>query len=240
MFESIVQRMTRRTRTVLIIAGCAAAAITVLVVALRPTGRITVDAGPCGPRDLAALVTLKGELSLGLPVWMNMWQRLDPDFSIDEFKCLDVEGLGSLPAAAPAGAKFDRMTIPSPDRKRGIDLYSYHWDLSMEKGEVKAEVLEPDTEVVLLDPARNARTRILFLGTDAGVDDAVWMDDATIAIVGYQDAWEGGRPGRTREPLLWIIRLDAGTVSLFGGRAAAGYDPGEYVSRKFALTKEGP
>lgn len=239
MFEMIVKKVNKRA-AIAVLAVCAAAAILVLSLSLRPVDVVDEDAGPCSRQDLAALTSLKETLPLSLPVLMNMWQQLDPDFSIDEFKCLDVEQLDEVPAgpAKVEGNEDDRMLVTSPDQKRSLDLSSYHWDLRVKNGEVQAEVLEPDTAVMLMNRAGNERKRLLFLGTDAGVDDAVWIDDSAVAIVGYQEALdESGVGGRGAEPLLWIIRLDQGKVAIFGGRAATGYDPREYVVRKYALAR---
>ncbi len=76
----------------------------------------------------------------------------------------------------------------SPDSTRFIDLDSYNLDLHKDRsGRLIANPQGPDTEVSLIDLNKNQQTRLVFLGPGSSVEDAGWIDNNNLVLIGYQE-----------------------------------------------------
>lgn len=88
---------------------------------------------------------------------------------------------------------YGRFLKYSPDSSYFIDLDSYNLNIYKDKqGNWIGEELGPDTEVALVNPKTGEKTRLLFFGPGASVEDAIWLDDDNIALLGIKDDWESG------------------------------------------------
>ena len=73
---------------------------------------------------------------------------------------------------------------------------------------------EPDSELTLVDAARNERQRLLFYGPSVRFDDAAWVDAGTVVVVG--EGTEGGESeADSVQPLVWIFHLPHRLVSTY-------------------------
>jgi hypothetical protein len=72
----------------------------------------------------------------------------------------------------------------------------------------------PDTELSLVDAAKNERRRLLFYGPSVRIDDAAWIDNETIIVVG--EGTEESEPQEEAvQPLVWIFHLHEELVSTY-------------------------
>ena len=82
----------------------------------------------------------------------------------------------------------------SPDSSMFIDLDSYNIEIRKDsKGRFIGSELGPDTEVSLIDVEEGKKTRLVFLGPGGSIEDATWLDNNTLVLMGVQDNGEGGK-----------------------------------------------
>jgi len=80
--------------------------------------------------------------------------------------------------------------------------------------------LEPDSELSMVDVPRQERRRLLFYGPSTRFDDAAWVDNDTIAVVGSGSDEDVQDPRkRSVQPLVWIVHLSANVVSMYAEKA---------------------
>lgn len=91
----------------------------------------------------------------------------------------------------------------SPDSSYVLDFGSYgHVRVTDHaSGKTRLEGGEPDTEVALIDPKSNIKTRLLFFGPAATVFDSRWLDSSQVAVIGTYDENNDNHP----DTIMWII-----------------------------------
>jgi hypothetical protein len=83
---------------------------------------------------------------------------------------------------------YGRFLKYSPDSSRFIDLDSYNVDIyKNKKGQWIGDELGPDTEVSFVDLKKNQRTRLIFLGPGNSIEDAAWLDNDNLVLMGMQE-----------------------------------------------------
>lgn len=99
----------------------------------------------------------------------------------------------------------------SPDSSQFIDLDSYNIDIKKDaRGRFIGNELGPDFEVSLVDVENKTRRRLVFLGPGGSVEDAVWLDNNTLVLIGVQDNEKDGTT-----PTLWRYHLPTKTIYLY-------------------------
>jgi hypothetical protein len=81
---------------------------------------------------------------------------------------------------------YRQFFIPSPDSKFLIDMDSY--SLLLEKdsdGKLVSFGSEVDTEVSLINISEKVSSRILFCGSDEKIEEACWLDNDLVYILGF-------------------------------------------------------
>lgn len=106
---------------------------------------------------------------------------------------------------------YGRFLKYSPDSTYFIDLDSYNINIyKNKKGNWVGEELGPDTEVSLVNPKTNEKTRLLFLGPGSSVEESIWLDDENVALLGITD---DGVTGATA--VVWKYHLPTQTYYLY-------------------------
>jgi hypothetical protein len=82
-----------------------------------------------------------------------------------------------------------------------------------------AEEGEPDSELTLVDAVKRERQRLLFYGPSVRFDDAAWVDDDTVVVVG-ESSEDGELQAGNVQPLVWIFHLSNRLVSTYSLSAA--------------------
>jgi hypothetical protein len=99
----------------------------------------------------------------------------------------------------------------APDSSHFIDLDSYNIDIKKDaKGRFTGNEIGPDYEVSLVDVKDGIKTRLVFLGPGGSIEDAVWLDNQTLALMGVQENEKGGKT-----PTLWRFHLPTKTFYLY-------------------------
>lgn len=99
----------------------------------------------------------------------------------------------------------------SPDSSLFIDLDSYNIDISKDpKGRYMGQELGPDCEVGLVNMEEGTRTRLVFLGPGGSIEDALWLDNNTLVLMGVQENEKGEQMAT-----LWRYHVPTQTYYLY-------------------------
>ena len=94
----------------------------------------------------------------------------------------------------PAGdyyKNYGSFLVYSPDSNRFIDLDSYNLHIrNSGNGKLVGQAQGPDTEISLVDKKKNVKTRLLFFGPGNSVEDAKWIDNENLLLIGTIEGGE--------------------------------------------------
>lgn len=106
---------------------------------------------------------------------------------------------------------YGRFLKYSPDSTYFIDLDSYNINIHKDsKGNWIGEELGPDTEVSLVNPKTGEKTRLIFFGPSSSVEEAIWLDDDNVALLGVHDDGVSGAIA-----VVWKYHLPTQTFYLY-------------------------
>lgn len=108
--------------------------------------------------------------------------------------------------------EYGRFLKYSPDSSFFVDLDSYNIDFHKnKKGELVPIEVGPDTEVSVVDIAQKEKTRLVFLGPGNGVEDAGWIDNNTIVLLGYHEK----DTSKLKTAVLWRYHIPTKTFYVY-------------------------
>jgi hypothetical protein len=101
----------------------------------------------------------------------------------------------------------------SPDSSMFIDLDSYNIEIRKDnKGRFIGNELGPDCEVSLIDVEDRKKTRLVFFGPGSSIEDASWLDNNTLVLMGIQEK-ENDENGKTAA--LWRYHIPTHTFYMY-------------------------
>jgi hypothetical protein len=103
---------------------------------------------------------------------------------------------------------YGRLLKYSPDSSMFIDLDSYN--IEFHKNKIPIEK-GPDTEVSLIDIGNKQRTRLIFLGPGNGVEEAGWIDNDNVLLIGYREA----DSSRSKTSVIWRYHVPTKTFHIY-------------------------
>jgi hypothetical protein len=144
--------------------------------------------------------------------WMAFQKAANTGFDPAAFRCIDTTALQPLLLPFTLTDDFRQLYQPylryAPDSSRLLDWLSYKLVLRKDRaGNVRA-MENPDSELSILLPAQHQKQRLLFSGPAASFDDAIWLDEERILVVGTADAEGNGR----FTPISWLLNLNSRTI----------------------------
>ena len=105
---------------------------------------------------------------------------------------------------------YRQFYIPSPNSKYLIDLDSYSLVLEKDSnGQLVSFGSEVDTEVSLIDNLAKVRFRILFCGTEEIIQEAYWLNNDLLYILGFS------RKIDTFFPIIWSYKISDNSLVVF-------------------------
>ena len=108
--------------------------------------------------------------------------------------------------------QYGKWLIPSPNKQRVLDLYSYNLVIERDKlGKWNCKGLNSDSEVSVIDPSTKTKTRLLFMGPGTTIENGFWLDDNNVVIVGIGINNQYNAPN----PILWQINLITQEIDQF-------------------------
>jgi hypothetical protein len=94
-----------------------------------------------------------------------------------------------------------------------------------EKGRWIGDGMGPDTEVSYVDLKKNQRTRLVFLGPGNSIEDAAWLDNDNLVLMGMQE----NNSDTAISAVLWKFNIPSKNFSMYAlkdpelGKAMKGY-----------------
>ncbi len=108
--------------------------------------------------------------------------------------------------------EYGRFLKYSPDSSMFVDLDSYNIDFQKNrKGQLVPIEVGPDTEVSLIDVAQKEKTRLVFLGPGNGVEDAGWIDNNSVVLLGYHEK----DTSKIKTAVLWRYHVPTKTFYVY-------------------------
>jgi len=166
-------------------------------------------------RDLTPLWPL---IERKLPAWVHMWKGFVPDLGPDSFAGGVLEegyylgGTNTVKFRMSDLSVYDRkLLVTSPDGGR-LAWPNDSASIESENGKC-AWIGAPDSAVSVIDVKKQTSTRLLFTGTPASYDDAVWLDSNRLLVVG----WIMPDTEKEHAPTIYVLDLKHKTYSSYQG-----------------------
>lgn len=84
---------------------------------------------------------------------------------------------------------YGRFVKYSPDSSMFVDLDSYSFQIKKDsKGQWQGTSMDPEQEIGLVNLKTGKKTRLLFLGPGRSVEDALWLDNENLALIGVDES----------------------------------------------------
>lgn len=103
---------------------------------------------------------------------------------------------------------YGRLLKYSPDSSMFVDLDSYNVGFQKDTTPIEKG---PDTEVSLVDLTNKQRTRLTFLGPGNGVEEAGWIDNDNVLLIGYREA----DTTRMKTSVIWRYHVPTKTFHVY-------------------------
>ena len=102
---------------------------------------------------------------------------------------------------------YNRFLIYSPDSSCFIDLDSYSLMLERnDAGELITYGTEVDMQAALVSITEKIRKTLIFCGTACLIEEAEWIDNNTVCILGFTD------PDENPTPTIWTFHLSVNKI----------------------------
>lgn len=152
--------------------------------------------------------------------WFKAWKAVAAGFDIRLFKKVmegDIGGYSYPPGTWRLDERRRPLYVFSPDRTRFVDPYG-----GMELVEVNGRLMaafDIDSSVTLYDLKTSQALRLAFCGTTCTFDDAIWLSNDLIAVVGRSEEWSCGTSSQPCSwvPMLILFDLSRKTNSIYLG-----------------------
>lgn len=128
---------------------------------------------------------LEKNSNLQLSKWVDYYQSLEPNFSLENFVFKSKDSLNIIQGNVFGNydTNFDPIysdfLIYRNDKEKYIDFDSYNWSLD----ENKELIFSPDQEINIVDIKNKTVERIAFRGPSQWVENAFWENDSTIVLL---------------------------------------------------------
>lgn len=150
--------------------------------------------------------------------WLNSWKAVAPEFDIRQFKKVWEGQSRENPYPLDTGM-LDETRRPlyvfSPDRTRFVDPY-VGMGLDKENGRLVA-VFDVDSSVTLYDLRTSRAVRLAFCGAACTFEDAIWLSNDLIALVGRSESCGATAQPCAWGPMLMLFDLSRPTDSMYLG-----------------------
>jgi hypothetical protein len=107
--------------------------------------------------------------------------------------------------------EYGRLLKYSPDSSLFVDIDSYNIEIQKDKsGRLIPIEKGPDTEVSLINLGNNEKTQLLFIGPGNGVEEAVWIDNNNLLLIGYHETG-----AKLKTPTIWRYHVPTKTFHIY-------------------------
>lgn len=145
--------------------------------------------------------------------WKANIKEKYPHFSDSQFQPSDTQAINATTATQYSTEKwqhFQPYFIYSPNQRKAIDLYSYG-NMPPDSTGGLPERGSPDSKINLVNMRQKTKIPLLFAGPGTIFQQAGWLNDSIVFIIGESDANEQNRMA----PTLWKINILDGALTEF-------------------------
>lgn len=208
------KKILRSMQTALVLIVAAAALLYMQYYKSRERGDGTVIVDPAVERKLVERerVILRTWIATAFPDWVDAWRSRDARYEPSALRRDEVEAID--PALI---TPEDEIYVPLDDASQRA-LVSPDGTRYLEYTGRAVDVGEPDSELTLVDSVKGERQRLLFYGPSVRFDDAAWVDDDTVVVIGVGSDDGEPRAGSV-QPLVWIFHLSNRLVATYSASA---------------------
>ena len=143
-----------------------------------------------------------------LQQWVAHWKGVEPTFNLKDFQLSRTDSIDRIERPEEnfitAGNPFFPYLLEHPEGEGTVDIYSYKI-VYPEQGK---PYFNPDSEVTYFR-ADGMRERLLFIGPSGAFEDAVWLNNEALLVVGHFEDEQGV------SPKAWVIYPEAGLISQY-------------------------
>lgn len=201
-----------------VLASCNNTADTNQTPAAPTTANNTTDATntQSGNTITVKALTIIDQIMGNLRLWVEFYQHKNSAFDVGNlaFTATQKSKLmtSSFEMSKDFNEQYGKWLIPSPNKQRLLDLYSYNLVMERDKlGKWNCTGLNADSEVSVIDPSAKTKTRLLFLGPGTSIENGFWLDDTNVVIVGISTNNQYNAPN----PILWQVNLATQEIDQF-------------------------
>ncbi|MDD5110317.1 MAG: hypothetical protein PHI63_03805 [Patescibacteria group bacterium] len=171
---------------------------------------------------------ISGVVESKLPLWVSYWQKITPNFSLDNFQNVSSRSIGVLRNYLYDGTTAQeklrkKIIIYSPDRTSFVDPYG-SMQLTEVNGTVRA-AFDADSSVTLVDTASSVAQQLLFCGPACGFDDAIWIDNNTLIVLGSSEYYPENGEERCIEGTMCTVVATVHVYDLTNDTVTLWYGP---------------
>lgn len=144
--------------------------------------------------------------------WLAFYQQKIPDLRLGDFIQRDSFAVDTFftfiytpdPVFAP-------LYVFNPSGDQYLDVVSYERTIEFEPtGQRTIVGGSPDNSALLIDPALTTARRLLFCGTPCMFQDAAWLSDTEVAVLGLSS-----HLNLNFQPTIWYINVPEKEVIIF-------------------------
>jgi hypothetical protein len=143
-----------------------------------------------------------------IPSWVNHWKGVAPSFDPNKFKKTRVLNFELLeyPEEVPyqSSSVFYTNLLAHPGGKGVVDIYGYKIVLP----ESNTPYFNADSEVAYYR-TDGMRERLLFMGPSGGFEEAIWVSEDYLMVVGFFEEENGV------SPKMWLIHTEKRVYIVF-------------------------
>jgi hypothetical protein len=160
----------------------------------------------CGNRDVNTGIsdkTINDSIMNRLDRWLNYYDLKLESFN-DSLPMIERKIYSSdYDYLSDTGNLFNDLFVFSPDSLNFIDLDSYSIMLEKDSaGQLMSNGSEVDTETALIDIKGKIRIRVLFCGTDCRPEEAYWIKNDLVYILGFT------KSNKMDYPTIWTFEIN--------------------------------
>nr|MBI1230943.1 bifunctional isocitrate dehydrogenase kinase/phosphatase [Cytophagales bacterium] len=164
-----------------------------------------------------------------LDAWTSYWEALGMNDKLSAFEQQEKIGLESheRPEVNPLEESGHPLRVFQIDHPSGLGTVDiYHYKLYVDDED--AVSFQPDSEVTFYRE-NGMRERLLFMGPSGMFEDAVWIDNTHLIVVGYFEHEDGF------SPMVWIVDIKNSEYQLFeSDLVISDLDRHGYLKRKLS------
>lgn len=196
-------------RTIFIIYMMLLVLLTSCVKQTRPDSEIPAEV-TVQDEWIAQRQVLNGETQMR--PWLAYYQEKIPDLRLGDFQQLDSFAIDTFYTFLyTPNPVFAPLFVYNEVRDQYLDVVSYERSVDIGANGKRIIVAgSPDNSALLVDPATAQSQRLLFCGTPCIFQDAAWLSDTEVAVMGLNS-----HLSLNFQPTIWYINLSEKEVSIF-------------------------